>query len=87
MSVAHITKADLMVNGVAGPGGLEDPKLGTCDYHATCRTCRCTYTGSGQVNDCPGHFGHIEVRHVGTGRCARVSLAAPTAWPVTDSVW
>ena len=63
MSVAHITKPDLVVNGVAVPGGLEDPRLGTCDYHATCKTCKNTYTGTGgRVNDCPGHFGHIEVR-------------------------
>ncbi|CAN0312036.1 unnamed protein product, partial [Discosporangium mesarthrocarpum] len=29
-----------------------------------CSTCDCTYTGIGgnQVNDCPGHFGHMEVR-------------------------
>ena len=32
-------------------------------------TCHCTYAGSGKQNDCPGHFGHIElakpVYHVG----------------------
>ena len=35
-----------------------------------CRTCDCEYTGSStKMNDCPGHFGHIElarpVYHVG----------------------
>ena len=36
-----------------------------------CKTCDCTYVGSSQtkMNDCPGHFGHIElakpVYHVG----------------------
>ena len=34
-----------------------------------CRTCNCTYERSQDVNDCPGHFGHIElarpVYHVG----------------------
>ena len=45
--------------------------MGTIDRHAgRCRTCDCTYAGSGtKLNDCPGHFGHIElsrpVYHVG----------------------
>lgn len=39
-------------------------------FRARCKTCDCTYSGSGsKVNDCPGHFGHIElalpVYHVG----------------------
>lgn len=44
--------------------------MGTFDFQTRCKTCDCTYSGSGsQINDCPGHFGHIElaraVYHVG----------------------
>ena len=44
-------------------GGANDPRMGTLDFNTRCRTCDCTYTGIGgnQVNDCPGHFGHMEV--------------------------
>ena len=51
-------------------GGVNDPRMGTFSFNTRCKTCDCTYTGSGsKVNDCPGHFGHIElarpVYHVG----------------------
>ncbi|CAR30106.1 DNA-directed RNA polymerase II subunit RPB1 [Lachancea thermotolerans CBS 6340] len=44
-------------------GGLNDPRLGSIDRNYKCQTC-----GEG-MNDCPGHFGHIElakpVFHIG----------------------
>lgn len=53
-------------DGSAVYGGANDPRMGTLDFNTRCRTCDCTYTGIGgnQVNDCPGHFGHMEVRRV-----------------------
>jgi DNA-directed RNA polymerase II subunit RPB1 len=36
-------------------GGLADSRLGTSDYYLTCTTCGLN------TNDCPGHFGHIEL--------------------------
>lgn len=51
-------------DGAAVYGGANDPRMGTLDFNTRCRTCDCTYTGIGgnQVNDCPGHFGHMEVK-------------------------
>eukprot|EP00904_Undaria_pinnatifida_P012757 jgi/Undpi1/8611/HiC_scaffold_25.g11076.m1 len=66
-----VTKYDLYKDGSAVYGGANDPRMGTLDFNTRCRTCDCTYTGIGgnQVNDCPGHFGHMElarpVYHVG----------------------
>lgn len=46
--------------------------MGSLDRRDPCKTCGCTYNQVGQrnrVNECPGHFGHIElakpVYHVG----------------------
>ena len=61
MSVVEVTKSGTFNGGVPIRGGLNDPALGTCDLRATCSTCKNTYSGSGKENDCPGHFGHIEV--------------------------
>jgi DNA-directed RNA polymerase II subunit RPB1 len=36
-------------------GGLVDPRMGTCDIYLPCTTCGLDY------NDCPGHFGHIQL--------------------------
>jgi hypothetical protein len=45
-------------------GGLMDPKMGTIDRNFKCESC-----GEG-MQDCPGHFGHIElarpVFHIGS---------------------
>ena len=50
-------------NGLPKVGGLLDMRLGTNDRNFKCATC------SGSMNDCPGHFGHLElakpVFHVG----------------------
>ena len=44
-------------------GGLLDPRQGPPDRNSRCQTC------SGNITECPGHFGHLElskpVFHVG----------------------
>ena len=66
MSVCHIEYPETMDEQRHRPRekGLNDPKLGTIDRSQMCATC-----GESQ-QECPGHFGHIElavpVYHVGT---------------------
>jgi DNA-directed RNA polymerase II subunit RPB1 len=57
MSVAHIIYPETMEEGKDRPksGGVNDPRLGTIDRHFKCETCQ------GNMTDCPGHFGHIEL--------------------------
>ena len=62
MSVVEITSTERYNNGVPVSGGLYDAALGFCDYGIKCKTCGNEYSGSKKVNDCPGHFGHIQVR-------------------------
>ena len=56
-------------SGTAVYGGVNDPRMGANQKGQRCRTCNCTYERSQDINDCPGHFGHIElarpVYHVG----------------------
>ncbi|KAL9087767.1 MAG: hypothetical protein Q9159_003450 [Coniocarpon cinnabarinum] len=65
MSVVAIEYPETMDEQRQGPRekGLSDPKLGTIDKQTSCATC---FEGE---QDCPGHFGHIElaspVFHVG----------------------
>ncbi|KAF2170224.1 hypothetical protein M409DRAFT_64556 [Zasmidium cellare ATCC 36951] len=65
MSVCHIEYAETLDEQRQRPRekGLNDPKLGTIDRSQMCATC-----GENQ-QECPGHFGHIElavpVFHVG----------------------
>lgn len=44
-------------------GGLMDPRQGVIDRTSRCQTC------AGNMSECPGHFGHIElakpVFHIG----------------------
>ena len=44
-------------------GGLMDPRQGVVDRSSKCQTC------AGNMTNCPGHFGHIElakpVYHIG----------------------
>lgn len=44
-------------------GGLMDPRQGVIDRSSRCQTC------AGNMNECPGHFGHMElakpVFHIG----------------------
>jgi DNA-directed RNA polymerase II subunit RPB1 len=42
-------------NGVPVRGGLSDLRMGTTDFKLKCETCNQAY------NDCPGHFGMIEL--------------------------
>lgn len=59
---AGITLFERFRNGKAVYGGTEDPRMGTFDFDNRCKTCDCTYAGSGsKVDDCPGHFGHIDL--------------------------
>lgn len=65
-----ISRPETYLNGQPAIGGIGDPRMGTCDFRSRCKTCDCTYSGSGgKVNDCPGHFGHIDLArpmfHVG----------------------
>ncbi|CAM9651215.1 unnamed protein product, partial [Phaeothamnion confervicola] len=67
-----ITRYETYSNGLPLYGGVNDPRMGTFDQRAKCKTCDCAYTGGSngnKINDCPGHFGHIElarpVFHVG----------------------
>ena len=62
VSVVEISKAERYCNGEPVSGGLYDLRLGVTDFNTRCETCGNTYRGSNRVNDCPGHFGHIEVR-------------------------
>jgi DNA-directed RNA polymerase II subunit RPB1 len=52
--------------------GLNDPRLGTIDRNWRCATCE------EGINDCPGHFGHIElstpVFHIGVYYTRRSTL-------------
>lgn len=64
-SVARIEYPETMDESKMRPrvGGLNDPRLGSIDRNFKCQTC-----GEG-MQDCPGHFGHIElakpVFHIG----------------------
>ena len=59
---AGITKFERFRNGKAVYGGVEDPRMGSLDFNNHCKTCDCSYAGSGaKMDDCPGHFGHIEL--------------------------
>lgn len=61
---AGITRPENFSNGKPVYGGVNDPRMGSLDRREPCKTCGCTYNSVGQrnrVNECPGHFGHIEV--------------------------
>ncbi|KAI9728533.1 MAG: DNA-directed RNA polymerase II subunit rpb1 [Cirrosporium novae-zelandiae] len=65
MSVAHIEYPETMDEQKLKPRekGLNDPRLGSIDRSMKCATC------DESMNECPGHFGHIElatpVFHIG----------------------
>lgn len=58
-----IKYAEVYENGRPKLGGLMDPRQGCLDRNTRCTTC------AGNMTDCPGHFGHLElakpVFHVG----------------------
>lgn len=65
MSVTEggIRYAETMEAGKPKLNGLMDPRQGTIDRMTRCQTC------AGNMTECPGHFGHIElskpVFHIG----------------------
>lgn len=64
MSVLKVEFSDVRDEaGKPVAGGLSDPRLGTTDRNFKCQTC------GESMNDCPGHFGHIDlarpVYHIG----------------------
>ncbi len=81
MSVREVTTYHTYNNGLPVKGGLNDPALGAIDKRATCTTCKNTYSGTGGVNDCPGHFGHLQVRptRCGAGAGRREAGRRPAA--------
>lgn len=50
-----INRAEYRINGQYVKGGINDPALGTIDKFVKCITC------GGDLETCPGHFGHIEL--------------------------
>ncbi|CAL9110471.1 unnamed protein product, partial [Musa textilis] len=63
MSVLQIVHGATTERGKPKLGGLSDPRLGTVDRRMSCETCK------GNMAECPGHFGHLELAkpmfHVG----------------------
>ena len=58
-----IRYSEVMEGGRPKLGGLMDPRQGAVDRTSRCQTC------AGNMTECPGHFGHIElakpVFHIG----------------------
>lgn len=50
-----IKYSETMEGGRPKLGGLMDPRQGTIDRFSRCQTC------AGNMTECPGHFGHIEL--------------------------
>jgi len=46
---------ETMEGGRPKLNGLMDPRQGVIDRQSRCQTC------AGNMSDCPGHFGHIEL--------------------------
>jgi DNA-directed RNA polymerase II subunit RPB1 len=67
LSVAKIEYPETYEEGSQKPkiGGLSDTRLGTIDRNFKCETC-----GEGMA-ECPGHFGHLEVRRYAAGLFGR----------------
>ena len=55
LSVCHIESDRTFENGRPVPNGLMDSRLGSIDKDLRCTTCGM------DDNECPGHFGHIEL--------------------------
>ena len=55
LSVVECDESSLYVKGVPMPRSVLDHRMGTVDRRVTCGTC-----GQG-VQDCPGHWGRIEL--------------------------
>ncbi|KAJ3289632.1 DNA-directed RNA polymerase II subunit rpb1 [Borealophlyctis nickersoniae] len=55
MSVVKVEHHETMENERPKIGGLLDPRMGTCQREFRCQTC------NEDMNNCPGHFGHLEL--------------------------
>lgn len=55
MSVCEIEFSETKENGKPKLGGLNDPRQGVIEKKGVCMTC------AGTVNECPGHFAHLEL--------------------------
>lgn len=55
MSVVEVTNPIPYEQGIPKPSGTMDTRMGTADKKRYCSTC------SGDIDSCPGHFGHIEL--------------------------
>ena len=55
MSVVQIVHGATTERGKPKLGGLSDPRLGTVNRRMSCETCK------GNMAECPGHFGHLEL--------------------------
>jgi len=53
--VCEIVHPETFENGKPKNGGLADLRMGTIAREYRCLTCE------GDSNECPGHFGHIEL--------------------------
>jgi DNA-directed RNA polymerase II subunit RPB1 len=66
LSVCEVTSPLAYNNGVPVVNGLMDLRMGTSDRGFRCMTCMM------EMNECPGHFGHIELAkpclHIGQMR-------------------
>jgi DNA-directed RNA polymerase II subunit RPB1 len=56
-SVVDVNCSELFDKGVPRDNGLYDLRMGTIDKQYRCQTCH------GDLVDCQGHFGHIELAH------------------------
>jgi len=59
MSVVEVTRPDLNEGDNSNrpaKQGINDPRMGTNDRMLKCQSC------AGTMHDCPGHFGHIQLR-------------------------
>ena len=48
---AGVTKLERYKNGIPIYGSLADTRMGTNNFHFSCKTCDCTYAGSGSKMD------------------------------------
>lgn len=54
-SVVQVEHSETTEKGKPKLGGLSDPRLGTISRNVECETC------NGNMAECPGHFGHLEL--------------------------
>ena len=58
---AGITKIERFKGVMPVYGSVSDPRMGSVDRNVRCKTCDCRCEGGSKTDDCPGHFGHIEL--------------------------